>query len=91
MYSTNYKLTTPLQKVLIITQYCITFYNLILNTSVCMNVDVFDENGKAIETFKLILEGDDYNNWGNNDNYIKTFVEAKINELYPVIPNPSLS
>jgi hypothetical protein len=54
-----------------------------LNTSVTISVNILDENNKSIETFTLLLEGDDYNNWGNDDSYIKTFVETKINELYP--------
>jgi len=83
MNSTTYHLSTPIQKVINITHYNICLYNFILNTSVTISVNILDENNKSIETFTLLLEGDDYNNWGNDDSYIKTFVETKINEFYP--------
>jgi len=82
MNSTTYPLSTPIQQVINITQYNVSLYNFTLNTSVTISVNILDENNRVINSLNFMLEGEDYQNWGNDDAYIKTFVETKINELY---------
>ena len=83
MNSSNYKLKNPIQKITNITSYSISLYNFILNKSVTIQVNVLDDTNTVINQFSFILEGDEYNNWGNNDNYITNLIEKKIQALYP--------
>jgi acetone carboxylase gamma subunit len=83
MNFSNYKLKNPIQKIMNITQYNINFSNFILNKSVTIQVNVFDDTNTVINQFSFILEGDEYNNWGNNDDYITNLIEKKIHDLYP--------
>lgn len=72
--------------------------------SVTISVEFFDENGNYVERARLQLTGDDYSNWGADDNYLINYVAAKygmqIKETvepvtdpnapvpYPVLPVP---
>lgn len=84
MNITNYNLKNPIQKVINIKSYNISLYNFILNKSVSVNVNVLEDDNQIINNFSFILEGDDYNNWGVDDNYITNLVESKIHNLYPI-------
>jgi len=83
MNFTNYKLKDPIQKIINITNYSISLYSFILNYSVNIKVNVLDDTNQVINSFDTILEGDEYKNWGNNDNYITNLIEKKIHDLYP--------
>ena len=78
-----YKLKNPIQIITNITQYKISFSNLILNKSVTIQVNILDHTNTVINQFSFDLEGDEYNNWGNNDDYIINLIEKKIHDLYP--------
>ena len=45
--------------------------------SVMISVDFFDENGGCIDRTRLHLSGEDYTNWGTDDNYLVNYVAAK--------------
>jgi len=45
--------------------------------SVTISVEFFDENGNYVERARLQLAGDDYSNWGADDNYLINYVAAK--------------
>jgi hypothetical protein len=45
--------------------------------SVMLSVDFLDENGNCIERDRLNLTGEDYANWGTDDNYLVNYVATK--------------
>ena len=45
--------------------------------SVMMSIDFFDENGNCIDRDRLNLTGEDYSNWGADDNYLVNYVAKK--------------
>jgi hypothetical protein len=80
MYNASIPLTIPITKIKtnIITNIEISINNVVL--SKCANITVIlkDEIGEVIEIKHLIIEGDDYLNWGSDDNYIIDYVVSKI-------------
>ena len=50
----------------------ITLFN-----SAKIRVNLLNEQKNIVDVSIVILEGDDYNNWGNDDNYIINFVANK--------------
>ncbi len=57
--------------------------DLVLGTSVRIYIVLHFLTGKvpSVEHKDLILEGDDYLAWGNDDNYITEFVKSKLSTL----------
>ena len=45
--------------------------------SVSIIVNFFDENNNRIDTVSLTLTGEDYSNWGSDDNYLYNYVAQK--------------
>jgi hypothetical protein len=45
-----------------------------LFTSAVIRVNLFDSNGFRVSVKNVLMEGEDYANWGNDDQYIITFV-----------------
>jgi hypothetical protein len=45
--------------------------------SVMLSVDFFDENRECVERTRLHLSGEDYTNWGTDDNYLVNYVATK--------------
>ena len=45
-----------------------------LFTSANIRVNLFDLAGFRVSVRNVLMEGDDYTNWGNDDQYILTFV-----------------
>lgn len=58
--------------------------------SVMLSVDFFDENGNCVDRTRLHLTGDDYSNWGTDDNYLVNYVTEKygLTVKAPVAPEP---
>ena len=69
----NYTLVTTN----IVNNIKIQVINLVLFTSVSLSVGLYT-NKLLVENQKLMLIGDDYNNWMNDDNYIITYVLNKL-------------
>lgn len=53
--------------------------SIIFNTSAVLMVSLYDDKDKYVSTVNLDLTGDDYTNWGNNDDYLLTYVCNKLN------------
>ena len=45
-----------------------------LFTSAVIRVNLFDLNGFRVSVKNVLMQGEDYANWGNDDQYIVTFV-----------------
>lgn len=62
----------------IITSFIVTVTNIQLFTSANLVVDLYNADPKLVNTVNLILAGDDYTNWANNDQYIINYVATKL-------------
>ena len=63
----------------LINRITIQTHNIIMNESVNLLVSYYDDKDKYCETIHLILDGDDYKNWGTDDNYLLNWVCNKLN------------
>ena len=70
-------------------------YSIIINvesvqlfTSAQITVSYFDNNGMFIKIDRLTMEGEDYANWSNDDQYIYTYVYNTLN-ITPLPTNNS--
>jgi len=61
-----------------ITSFSISVNSVELFKSVRLCIYLFDANDAVIKFFILQLEGDDYNNWGGDDNYLYQCVAQKM-------------
>lgn len=62
-----------------ITSITIQVSSIIFNTSAILLVSLYNENDKYVSTINLDLSGNDYANWGNNDEYLLSYVCNKLN------------
>lgn len=51
---------------------------IVLNTSARLGIKIFDIQGKVIDSKQLMMEGEDYEGWGSDDQYIIDFVCKKL-------------
>lgn len=72
-----------------ITSITIQVSSIIFNLSALLLVSLYDENDKYISTVNMELTGDDYTNWGNNDDYLLQYVSQKLN-ITPLPQEPKL-
>ena len=56
---------------------------LIINSSVSVNVLIKDRNDSIFQVQNVTLSGEEYNNWGNSDTYLVNTVLSKLG-LTPV-------
>ena len=57
--------------------------DLVINTSVTVNVLIKDSNGNIFQVQNVTLSGEEYSNWGNSDTYLVDTVLSKLG-LTPV-------
>ncbi len=57
-----------------------------LFTSAVIRVNLYGSNGFRVSVRNVVMEGDDYANWGNDDQYIITYVMNKLG----FVPTPPL-
>jgi len=69
---------TTLIKTEEITSIKINIMSLELFKSVTIVVSLLNNNNNIIDNKVIKLEGDDYLNWNNDDNYIKNMVLSKL-------------
>ena len=68
-----------------ITGFGIDGVDLQVFVSAKIRVNLFNSAGTRVDIRYVMLEGDDYTNWGNNDQYIITFVS---NALGMIVVEP---
>ena len=56
----------------------ITVDEMVLNTHARITVSFLDENDRAVDNKFLKMEGSDYDAWGSDDNYVKTWALSKL-------------
>lgn len=64
-----------------IVRYSYYLYNLILNTQVTIIIDYYNSEGRQIYQSSILLAGEEYAAWGQNDDYINTIVLAEVDKL----------
>ena len=52
--------------------------NIVLFSSASLGIVLFDENNNFLSSFPMTISGDDYNNWGGNDEYIGILIAGKL-------------
>jgi hypothetical protein len=64
-----------------------------LFTSAIIRVNLFDSNGFRVSVKNVFMQGEDYANWGNDDQYIITFVMNSLGftPKPPVIEEPTVA
>jgi hypothetical protein len=67
---------TQITQVKNVTSFTVIVANLQLFKSVTILVRLFDENNKFVDSKSLTLDGTDYTNWNNDDNYIINYVAS---------------
>ena len=61
----------PTQSSLVITSVRINIYQLVLNVGFRCVCYLLDNDGNQVETRDLIIEGEEYNSWSNDDEMIQ--------------------
>jgi hypothetical protein len=66
----------PFDKVVTTVIYSFDIQSIEINlfNSAKIRVTLLNEQGNIVDVSIVLLEGDDYTNWGNDDNYIINFV-----------------
>jgi len=62
-----------------ISSFTVMLQNFVISKSVELIVSLFDNNNKFVSTILIPLDGTDYENWGNDDNYLVLFICNKLN------------
>ena len=68
---------SPYTKSYTINKVIIRVMNLELYKSVTVHARLMDNN-EMVKSERFVIEGEDYTNWGNNDDYIVTYVLTKL-------------
>ena len=68
---------SPYTKSYTINKVVIRVMNLELYKSVNVHVRLMDNN-QMVKSEMILIAGEDYTNWGNNDDYIVTYVLTKL-------------
>jgi hypothetical protein len=56
-----------------------------LGNSACVISNTFDKDGKRLYEKQFIVEGDEYDAWGTDDNYLKSLIADKLGlEIKPI-------
>jgi len=74
-------LDTPLIKTQVIeyNRFKIKNFDLKLNEKVSIIILLYPVNSEhVVEARTIVMEGDDYTNWGNDDNYVINFIKSKL-------------
>tara|TARA_B100002019_G_C20991791_1_gene460916 strand:- start:172 stop:414 length:243 start_codon:yes stop_codon:yes gene_type:complete len=69
----DYQITGPVAK-----KISISIDELILNSHARITVSFFDENGSCVDNKFLTMTGTDYDAWGTDDEYVKTWALAQL-------------
>ena len=80
MDSTIFDLKKPFTKISVALRGRIQIMNLNLNNSVSILVGLIDDNGALVDNRIYTIEQPEYGQWGDNDQFIIDYVNAKLAE-----------
>ena len=49
-----------------------------LGSACCVIVNTYDKKGVRLYEKQIVIEGDEYQAWGNDDNYLRLIVASKL-------------
>jgi len=61
-----------------VTKFSYTVHNFIAFTSISISVMLFSSSGKLLDVQNIVMQGDDYAQWGNDDNYLIQFIASSV-------------
>ena len=62
-----------------ITGFMWSVKELVFNESITFSISIVDQNDKILQNTHIIVDGEDYKNWSNDDTYIINFICRKLN------------
>jgi hypothetical protein len=68
----------PTDKTSVVVRFAMYISDLVVNTSAIFKVVSFNIKDEPIETVYITLEGEDYTNWGSNDDYVTQYIANKM-------------
>lgn len=77
-------LDTPIDIIIVknIKSYRYRLRDIILNKEVTILIEFFNSDLLQVHQIIKTLTGDEYNNWGADDNYITLIVKSEVDKLY---------
>ena len=78
--SQSYTIYPPIKREQKINQFKVEVSQLILFTSVSLNVILYDADDKFVCVKMVRLDGDDYNEWSEDDSYIIKYVRKLLQD-----------
>lgn len=78
MNNENIALYPNLKKTLTICKFTYQILEIKLTESVRVAVYLFTENDLLVESKQYLIEGTEYNKWGQDDNYLINLIKQKI-------------
>ena len=74
----------------IITSFNYNVNNLVLSSNITFNVILLDANNTPVSVQQVTIAGEDYTNWGNNDQYVINYIcnALGLTQLDPPPPEP---
>jgi hypothetical protein len=66
-------------KVTVMSKFTIQRVDIHLKQSANITIDLIDNNGNYAGTEYLVMSGDDYSNWGSDDDYLINWVKNNLN------------
>jgi hypothetical protein len=73
-----YPVYPNIKRIVSICKFKYTILEIILFKSIRIAVYLYNENDMVIESRQYIIEGDEYNAWSNDDQYIIKLLKEKI-------------
>lgn len=74
----SFPLLHPIEIKQVITKARVKIHSINLGISATLIVDLMTDDGSVVDNRFMILEGEDYNNWGTDDLYIQQWVQQKL-------------
>lgn len=88
--SNRVEFSEPIESQIKVKAYNYQLNNVILNQSVSYIIYIYDDLGNDIFFIAGIIEGEEYQNWGNDDAYMESLLEQKVRDyLHPSITDIS--
>lgn len=63
------------------THYHVSLCRFILHSSVDIVIMLYDDQNVVVKEVTRVLEGEEYSNWGFDDNYIENIVNEELQKL----------
>lgn len=63
----------------LVNSFSMSVYITELDKNCCCCVTTYDKNDVKLYDTQIIIEGEEYYNWGNDDDYLKNLVSNKLN------------